>query len=187
MVANAMAGDRLIGMALLRGDWEKDYYGNPDIYPTGCLGEIVRMTPFPDGRSNIVLYGLREYEILEHILDRTPYRQAKVRLREEAAGAKANLPNSTRKEVVGLMQQLTKEKESDIQRALADPALEDETWLNLCCFFLDLPILEKQSLLQAKSPEERAAGLVNILRFRVAERDVGFESLQESRGKKAPH
>jgi hypothetical protein len=36
MVRDAIGHEGLIGMALLRGDWEKDYYGNPDIYSVGC-------------------------------------------------------------------------------------------------------------------------------------------------------
>jgi len=33
MVADALAGDRIIGMALLRPGWEADYEGRPPIYP----------------------------------------------------------------------------------------------------------------------------------------------------------
>ncbi|MBI2990807.1 MAG: LON peptidase substrate-binding domain-containing protein [Deltaproteobacteria bacterium] len=83
MVKDAMAGPKLIGMALLRGDWSKNYHGNPDIYPVGCVGEIVSATPVPDGRFNIVLYGLREYHIQEQILEQSPYRQARVLVRAE--------------------------------------------------------------------------------------------------------
>jgi Lon protease-like protein len=36
MVADALAGDRIIGMALLRPGWEGDYEGRPPIYPVGC-------------------------------------------------------------------------------------------------------------------------------------------------------
>jgi len=100
MIRDAMDGERLIGMALLRGDWEKDYYGNPDIYPVGCVGHIVSVAPFPDGRFNIVLRGLTEYEVQEHILDKTPYRQAKVLLRNERKGADAIFPAALKK---GLM------------------------------------------------------------------------------------
>lgn len=187
MVKDAGPNSRLIGMALLREGWEKDYNGNPDIYAVGCLGEIVSITPFPDGRYNIVLYGLREYEIQEHILDQTPYRQAKVLLREERRGSEQTFPASLKKEILDLIQQAIREKESDLVKILRDPSLDEETWLNLCCFSLDVSILERQSLLEAKSLEERATCLLNVLHFRVVEKGTLFEGLRESKERKHAH
>ena len=40
MVADALKGDRLIGMVLLRPGWESDYEGRPPVFPTGCAGLI---------------------------------------------------------------------------------------------------------------------------------------------------
>lgn len=184
MVIDAVANDRLIGMALLRGDWEKNYYGNPDIYPVGCLGRIVNATPFPDGRFNIVLYGLREYDIQEHILDQTSYRQAKVRLRNEPGQI---FSASLKREILDLVQQTTGEKDADLLEILTDPSLDQETWLNLCCFSLELSMLEKQSLLEAKSLEERATYLLNALHFKVVEKTTPFENPQEPNASKTPH
>lgn len=187
MVKDAAANHRLIGMALLRGNWEKVYHRNPDIYPVGCVGEIISVTPFADGRYNIVLCGLKEYEIKEHILDQTSYRQAKVVLREEPRGKEATFSASLKREIFDLVQQTLKEKESDLLKVLADPSLNEETWLNLCSFSLDISTLEKQSLLEAKSLEERATYLLNVLHFKVVEKGTPFEGLREVREKKIPH
>jgi len=59
MVADALKGDRIIGMALLRPGFEASYEGRPPVYPIGCAGVITHTDPLPDGRSNIVLRGLR--------------------------------------------------------------------------------------------------------------------------------
>jgi len=184
MVKDIAEDHRLIGMALLRGDWEKRYHGNPDIYPVGCVGEIVSVTPFPDGRYNIVLYGRTAYEIQEHILEKTPYRQAKVLLREEFQGPEKGLSSALRKEILGLVQQTAAEKESELVKILSDHSLEEETWLNFCCFSLDVSVLEKQSLLEAESLEERANYLLNVLHFKVAEKGTPFEGLAESKDRK---
>ena len=40
MVADAIAGDRMIGMVLLRPGWENNYEGRPPVYPIGCSGLI---------------------------------------------------------------------------------------------------------------------------------------------------
>lgn len=186
LVKDAMANHKQIGMALLRGDWEKSYHGKPDIYPVGCVGEIVSVTPSPDGRYNIVLYGFREYEIQEHIFGQTPYRQAKVLLRDEPKGLHQTLPSALKKEIVDLVQRILGE-ESDLLKLLSDPSLDGEAWLNLCCFSLDVSTLEKQSLLEAKSLEERAAFLLNVLHFKVVEMGTPFEGLKESKGQKPPH
>lgn len=174
-------------MALLRGNWERVYYRNPDIYPIGCVGEIVSVTPLPDGRYNIVLYGNREYEIQEHIVDKTPYRQAKVLLREELTGLERILPAPIKRDILDLVQRATEKKEPDLVEILRDPSLDVETWLNLCCFSLDISILEKQSLLEAKSLEERGTYLLNVLHFKAVEKGTPFEGLWESKEGKPPH
>src|SRR5262249_61215492 len=58
MTADALAGDRLIAMALLRPGWEKDYEGRPPIYSVICVGRIVAEKRLPDGRFNILLRGV---------------------------------------------------------------------------------------------------------------------------------
>ncbi len=50
MVADALKGDRIIGMVLLRPGYEADYEGRPPVYPIGCAGVITDAEPLPDGR-----------------------------------------------------------------------------------------------------------------------------------------
>ena len=182
-----MASHKLIGMALLRGDWEKSYHGNPDIFPVGCVGEIVSATLLPDGRYNIALYGLREYRIKQHILDATPYRQAEVLFRDEPRGSEQTLPRPLKEEILDLVEQAMEREEPDLLKLLSDPSLDGETWLNMCCHSLEGSTLEKQSLLEANSMEERAKFLLNVLHFKVIERGSPFEGLKESKGQKPPH
>ncbi|MEE9144400.1 MAG: LON peptidase substrate-binding domain-containing protein [Candidatus Binatia bacterium] len=186
MVKDTAENSRLIGMALLRGDWEKSYEGNPDIYPLGCVGTMVSITPFPDGRYNIVLYGLREYEVQEQILDQTLYRQATVLFREMSKPAE-EFPVSLKREILDLVIRTEKEKESELVKILRDPSLDEETWLNFCCSSLNISILEKQTLLEVNSLEERAKVLLNVLRFKVAEKGNPVESDHEPKERKPPH
>src|SRR5438552_5894063 len=99
MVRDAARGARLIGMVLLRTEWEQDYYGRPSIFATGTVGEMVRVEGLPDGRFNIVLRGLREYTIVRE-LERHAYREAVVTWR--AADA-APLPLGARDAVTALV------------------------------------------------------------------------------------
>ena len=41
MVSDALAGDRIIGMVLLKPGFEADYEGRPPVYPIGCAGVII--------------------------------------------------------------------------------------------------------------------------------------------------
>ena len=51
MVADALRGDRLIGMVLLRPGWERDYEGRPPVYPIGCSGVITHVERLATGAS----------------------------------------------------------------------------------------------------------------------------------------
>ena len=61
MVADALAGDRIIGMVLLQPGYEDDYDGAPPVYAIGCAGLITHVERLADGRYNIVLRGLERF------------------------------------------------------------------------------------------------------------------------------
>src|SRR5436305_13528267 len=63
MVDEALKGDRIIGMVLLRPGWEGDYEGRPPVYPIGCAGVITHAERLADGRFNIVLRGMEKFRI----------------------------------------------------------------------------------------------------------------------------
>src|SRR5215207_3342200 len=64
MVADALRGDRIIGMTLLRPGFEKDYEDRPAVYRIGCAGLITHSEPLSDGRFNIVLRGMEKFRIV---------------------------------------------------------------------------------------------------------------------------
>jgi Lon protease-like protein len=76
MVADALAGDRTIGMAMLYPGWESGG-DDPRIYPVGGAGEIVESEELDDGRYNILLEGRFRYRVVEES-PANPYRIARV-------------------------------------------------------------------------------------------------------------
>lgn len=76
MVAHALAGNRTIGMALLKPGW-RDQGGNPAIHSIGGAGQIVESEELPDGRYNILIEGQFRYRVLEEA-PANPYRVARV-------------------------------------------------------------------------------------------------------------
>ena len=154
----------LIGMALLRGNWQEQYQGNPEIFPIGCVGEMVRVVPLPDGRFNILLKGIREYQIKEESFAKS-YREAVVEWRPPA---KERLLAEYRQELSRLLETYLPNNEA-VQKFLADPTVEDNFFVNFFAFHLDLLPIEKQSLLEARPLPERAARLRDILDFKLTE------------------
>ncbi|MEO8432013.1 MAG: LON peptidase substrate-binding domain-containing protein [Acidobacteriota bacterium] len=76
MVAHALAGDRTIGMALLKADLEIDG-GRSPIHAIGGAGEIVDSERLDDGRYNILLEGRFRYRVVSETPG-TPFRIAEV-------------------------------------------------------------------------------------------------------------
>ena len=80
MLRDALAGERLIGMAFLLPGYEQaSDPENPPIEPTVCVGRIVVEQELPDGRFNMVLAGLRRARVVAEDRSR-PYRLAEVEL-----------------------------------------------------------------------------------------------------------
>src|SRR3989442_11804905 len=65
MVADALASDRMIGMALLKPGWEHENEGHPPVYPIGSNSVITHVERLAEGPYNIVLRGVEPVPILE--------------------------------------------------------------------------------------------------------------------------
>lgn len=162
MVRDALAGPGLIGMVLLRGDWEQNYHGAPETYRTGCVGRIVETTPLPDGKFNIVLAGVREFSIVSEQRERA-YRQATVEWR--TAAEQTSLPPGLRDRLVQMIERYVGRSGDDVARdLLGDSRLDDRTLVNFFAFWLDIGPVEKQCLLEATGIE-RARRLLEVLEF----------------------
>ena len=166
MVRDAARGARLIGMALLRGDWQSDYYGRPPVFAVGTVGEMVRVEELPDGRFNIVLRGLREYAIVREI-ERAEYREAVVTWRDPSVEA---LRPGTRDAIRGLVHRYLALLGKDVaEEDLLRGAVDDETFVNFLAQHLDVAPLEKQAMLETATLGERARRLADVLEFRLEE------------------
>jgi ATP-dependent Lon protease len=83
MLEDALQGDRLIAMALLRPGWETEYEGRPAIHPVICVGRVVSHARDAEDRYNLLLLGLRRAAIDRELPPKRSYREAEVRLLEE--------------------------------------------------------------------------------------------------------
>ena len=154
----------LIGMALLRGNWQEQYEGTPDVFPIGCVGEMVRVNPLPDGRFNIMLQGMREFSIVEESVTNS-YREAKVEWRPPMHGS---LADGDRLQLRRLLERYLRNNEK-VQQFLTDQSIEDEFLVNFFAFHLDFMPIEKQGLLETTTLSERAERLRDMLDFKLSE------------------
>jgi uncharacterized protein len=164
MIADAVTGDRMIGMVLLRPGWETHDGGSPPVYPIGCSGVITHVEPLADGRSNIVLRGIERFRIVSEIGDRS-YRRAVVEPLPEpalAADDRAALRRQRSKLEALLTPSADRGTESKIPSGMPDDDL-----VNALAQYLDLEPLEKQALLEQPSLRARAESLVELLEMKV--------------------
>jgi len=167
MVRDALRGPRLIGMALLRGDWRADYAGRPPIFDTGTVGQIVHVDELPDGRFNIVLRGLATFVVRDEVRPPLAYREAHVAWREDRED---RIAPGAREHVVGLVHRyLERLGRKPTSPGALDRDVDDATFVNFFGQHLDLDPLERQALLEEASTSLRAARLVDVLEFRLQE------------------
>jgi Lon protease-like protein len=95
MTADALVGDQLIAMALLKPGWEKGYYSRPEVEPIVCVGRILSHEKLADGKYNFLLQGQLRARILSETggrpSDETPYRVARLAPMEEVPALEIDL------------------------------------------------------------------------------------------------
>jgi uncharacterized protein len=165
MVSDAIAGDRMIGMVLLRPGWEHDYEGRPPVYPIGSSGVITHFERLSDGRYNIILRGLERFRILEEDPTRI-YRRALV---EQLADRGLDADDRTvvrrlRAKLEALLAPAVAKAGADV---ISASAMTDEDLINALAQHLDLEPLEKQALLERSCLRSRAESLVELLEMKI--------------------
>lgn len=165
MVSDALAGDRLIGMVLLRDGWNDDYEGRPAVYDIGCSGVITHYDRLPDGRLNIILRGLDRFRIIGEDHDRT-YRRAHVQTLHDSdpTDAQRTTLRGQREQLETLLAQFEAGARVDTS---STSALNDLDLVNALSQYLDLEPIEKQALLEQPAVPERASALIELLEMKL--------------------
>jgi Lon protease-like protein len=181
MVEAAMAGDKRIGMVVVRPESGGDSAamgGDPPVYAVGCAGIITNCQAQPDGRYNIVLLGTRRFRISEEetgSADRL-YRVARIKSLEDALSpVEAPRIAALRSRVSELLVELLRIE--DPKRAEdASPTklaqLDDVVFTNALCNAITLQPRDKQQLLEADAIGSRLERLVGLMEFRITEREA---------------
>ncbi len=164
MVADALAGDGLIAMALLKPCTADEYDTAPPFHETVCLGRVVRHEPLPDGRSNIALFGLAA-GLARAVEDDRPYRTVELAPRvdpsvPDAGTFRARLERAFARTLpgAGTLDDLRARLEGLVGADRLPTAL-----VNNCAFAAGLLPLDKLRLLEEPDPGRRLDLLLESL------------------------
>jgi len=164
MVRDALDGDRIIGMALLRPGWESNYDGRPPVYPVGCAGLITQSETLADGRYDIVLQGLAKFRIVGEDATRS-YRLANIEgILESTSSLDRETLRAERRRLEGLLVPQPAGRGVDPK---VPPSMTDEDLVNTLAQYLELEPVEKQALLEREGLVSRCRSLIELLEMKV--------------------
>jgi uncharacterized protein len=167
MVADSLAGDRIIGMTLLQPGFEANYEGRPPVYPIGCAGVITHSEQLPDGRFDIVLRGIEKFRIIGEDASR-PYRLAHVEpITEIIAEADRTAVRQHRQRLEALLAAAIERTGSGPR---FPPAVADEDLVNALAQYLTLEPIERQALLERDGVLARCRALIELLEIKTITR-----------------
>lgn len=157
MVKDALSGSRVIGIVQARPGQE----GMPSpIFSIGCAGRIEGVAELDDGRSNIVLRGISRFRIDEELPQTGPYRTARVTALMEKVLDEEALTES----LARVLHEIGQIDEGMSLLARTDEAPKALV-VNMLAQLLPLGDLERQSLIEAPTVDDRARLLAEILDF----------------------
>jgi uncharacterized protein len=161
----ALAGDRMVGMVLLRPGYEADYEGTPPIYATGCSALITHAEKLDDGRYNVVLRGIEKFTINaeEDPMTGRLYRSAVITPVDETVRAtERDRLRHERKRLEALLAPLLA---NGFERHLP-AAMPDEDLVNALAQYLEFDPIEKLALLERHGAVARCQSMVELLEMK---------------------
>lgn len=167
MTEEALAGDRLIAMAVLAPGWEAEYDGRPPLMTHACLGRILTHQPIEGGRYNLLLAGVRRLRIVRELPPSKLFREAEVELVDDVysghgAAARPALQRSlleSFKHVLPKMPEVHQQLEELLCTEVSLGMLTD-----LVAYTLQMPIDKKAAMLAEADVDRRCEALLEHLR-----------------------
>lgn len=163
MTAHALAGNRLVAIALLRPGWEANYYATPTVDPIVCVGRIANSERLQDGKYNFLLHGLTCAKILSEEKS-TTYRIARVQPLEVPPVMEIDLENDRHRlmEIVCREPLASLTAAAQLKRIIGSPLPTAEV-ADLIAYHVLTNIPLKQSLLAETDVIRRVARVVSAL------------------------
>jgi Lon protease-like protein len=165
MTRDALAGDRLIALAILLPGFEADYEKSPPIFSVVCVAHIETEQELDDGRFNLLVRGVARARIVEEIASGKLYRQAQVQMLEDIPLLDVGQESALRQRFLKLVPTWLAGPEAIVEQF--DKLLNSDIALGLLCdiltFALPFPTEFKQQQLAELHVQQRASALLERL------------------------
>jgi Lon protease-like protein len=163
MTQDSLAAGRMFGMIQPEAGAPRGETG-PGLYRVGCLGRLSSFAETDDGRLLITLTGVIRFRVAEELAMRRGYR----RVRPDYAAYRDDLdlgippPGVDRARLIGALRPFFRARGIEANWEAVEQTSDEMLVLTLCmvCPF-EAP--EKQALLEAPAPAERAEMLIALL------------------------
>jgi Lon protease-like protein len=168
MTEDALATDRFVTIVQPSVPQDDPVNDEPPVEPIACLGKILNCERLEDGRYNFVLLGLKRVRLIREMPSTRLYRQAEAELLEDEPLQGSEEPR--RSELLQLFRSIS-ELQNVLEPELAsllESGLSLSTLTDIVAHALGLPAPIKQAFLADCHVENRADGLIEILRHVVA-------------------
>jgi hypothetical protein len=173
MTEDALANGRMFGMVQPVPDAGRGKAG-PPIYRIGCLGRLSSFSETDDERLLITLTGVCRFRIAEELPLHRGYR----RIRADYDGFEADLDLATgaaaidRAALLGALRPFFRARGIEANWDAIERT-EDAALVMTLAMVCPFAVPEKQALLEAATPEDRAGMLVALLQMGLHESDAG--------------
>ena len=155
LVRDALEGERLIALALLKPGWEADYHGSPAFHELGCLARFEGVEWLPDGGYDLELLGLSRVRFGARVRE-YPYRAVRVELLPEAPYAEDDpVVRCERRVLLDLYRRIVRGVECHVDSFSSSDDLPFVSIVNGVCMVAPLEAEERLGLLALDSVVER--------------------------------
>ncbi|MDP9379359.1 MAG: LON peptidase substrate-binding domain-containing protein [Chloroflexota bacterium] len=157
MIADCLAGDPRLGVALISEGLEVG--GPAQVHDVGAVARIVRVGRYEDGRMDLITVGMQRFHVLE-VNDELPYLRATVEVLDDDVEERETL----RAHALTVYELLLQYREMLGLANQETPWTPDEPEaLSYVAGGLDLPLVEKQSMLETRTVSARLTKLAHAL------------------------
>lgn len=168
MVEEAIAGDQLVTMALIKPEQLVTAGDRPALFDTVCVGKIMTHAELEDGRYNLLLAGVKRARILEEVNFELEFRKARVELISDTQDNESvDQLQRLRQEVVDQFLRMLP-SQSHLDRESLDSLLQSDVatgqLVDLICYSCGAAPLQLQQALEISSVIERAEFILKIMR-----------------------
>lgn len=165
MMKDALAGDRLIAMPVLKPGWEPDYASRPLLEPWACLGKVVLHNELPDGCFNLLLMGVGRIKLGDEHAPLHSFREADATLVPDAEpSGPSEAASELHKQLIDVFDdRVTSGEAPQSIKPLLQNGLPLTQLTDLVAYAVPLAMEEKLQLLAEPCPVSRARQLLSML------------------------